>query len=47
MPIQPGDVYKTWANVDDLIRDYNYSPNTSIREGVGKFIDWYKNYYKL
>ena len=47
MPIQPGDVYKTWANVDDLIKDYNYSPNTSIREGVGKFVDWYKNYYKV
>ena len=35
LPMQPGDVEKTWANVDDLIRDYNYRPNTPIEEGVG------------
>ena len=46
LPIQPGDVEKTWANVDDLIRDYNYQPSTSIQTGVKSFIDWYKGYYK-
>ncbi len=46
MPIQPGDVERTWANVDDLIRDYNYRPNTSIKDGVKAFIDWFKVYYK-
>lgn len=46
MDIQPGDVEKTWANVDALIKDYNYSPNTSIKDGVSAFINWYKNYYK-
>ncbi|GAA4232002.1 NAD-dependent epimerase [Postechiella marina] len=46
MPIQPGDVERTWANVDDLIRDYNYKPNTSIASGVKAFVDWYKGYYK-
>ncbi|MGN7514132.1 MAG: NAD-dependent epimerase [Allomuricauda sp.] len=45
MPMQPGDVEKTWANVDDLIRDYDYRPNTPIGEGVKKFIDWYKQFY--
>ncbi|KAB1071284.1 NAD-dependent epimerase [Tamlana haliotis] len=45
LPIQPGDVERTWANVDDLIRDYDYQPNTSIKEGVKSFIDWYKTYY--
>ncbi len=45
MEIQPGDVEKTWANVDDLIKDYNYKPNTSIKEGVKNFINWYKEYY--
>ena len=45
MPMQPGDVEKTWANVDDLIADYQYSPNTPIKEGVSRFVDWYKSYY--
>lgn len=46
MPIQPGDVERTWANVDDLIKDYDYRPNTSIKHGVKAFVDWYKAYYK-
>ena len=45
-PMQPGDVTATWANVDDLIKDYDYRPNTSIQEGVQKFVDWFKKYYK-
>lgn len=44
-PMQPGDVEKTWANVDDLIADYDYKPNTPIKEGVDKFVSWYKDYY--
>jgi UDP-glucuronate 4-epimerase len=47
LPMQPGDVSRTWANVDDLIKDYNYSPNTPIKEGVSDFIDWYKDYYNV
>ena len=45
MDMQPGDVEKTWANVDSLIRDYNYSPNTPIKEGINAFIDWYRGFY--
>jgi len=44
-PMQPGDVEKTWANVDDLIADYDYQPNTPIKVGVDKFVKWYKDYY--
>ena len=47
LPIQPGDVSKTWANVDKLIKDYNYSPSTSIEKGINNFIDWYLNYYRI
>jgi UDP-glucuronate 4-epimerase len=47
LPMQPGDVSRTWANVDDLIKDYNYSPNTPIEDGVSNFIDWYKEYYQM
>lgn len=46
LPIQPGDVEKTWADVSDLINDYNYEPNTPIKNGVKSFIDWFKSYYK-
>lgn len=47
MDMQPGDVAKTWADVSELIKDYDYSPDTSVEEGVKKFIDWYKEYNKL
>lgn len=45
LPMQPGDVERTWANVDDLIRDYDYAPQTTLKEGVKSFIDWYKGYH--
>ena len=45
LPIQPGDVTKTWADVSGLISDFDYSPNTPIKKGVSEFVDWYKNYY--
>ncbi|MDH5598341.1 MAG: capsular biosynthesis protein CpsI, partial [Cyclobacteriaceae bacterium] len=44
-PIQPGDVPATYANVDDLIKDLDYKPNTSIEVGIKAFIDWYKEFY--
>ncbi|MFS4455768.1 NAD-dependent epimerase [Maribacter sp. 2304DJ31-5] len=47
LPMQPGDVTKTWANIDDLIKDYNYSPNTSIEDGVQEFVKWHKQYYGI
>lgn len=45
-PMQPGDVKKTYADTSDLEKDINFKPDTSIEEGLGKFVDWYKNYYK-
>jgi UDP-glucuronate 4-epimerase len=45
LPMQRGDVYQTWANVDKLNEHYQYKPNTSIEKGVVAFIDWYKKYY--
>ncbi len=47
MPIQPGDVPATWANVDDLVEDLDYQPNTAVQEGVQRFIDWYKDFYQI
>ena len=45
LPMQAGDVEKTWADVSDLTRDFGYSPCTSIEFGVKEFIEWYKGYY--
>lgn len=47
MPIQDGDVPETYADVDDLMREVDFKPSTPIEEGVGKFIDWYREYYKV
>lgn len=47
MPIQPGDVEKTWADVSSLKRDYGYNPGTPVETGIQKFVDWYREYYKV
>ncbi len=45
MPMQMGDVQATYANVDDLIKDFNYKPSTSIEYGIDKFINWFQEYH--
>ncbi|GGD40904.1 NAD-dependent epimerase [Muriicola marianensis] len=47
LPMQPGDVERTWADVADLIRDYGYRPHTPLEKGVESFITWFKEYYGL
>jgi UDP-glucuronate 4-epimerase len=47
LPLQPGDVPDTFANVDNLNKKFNYKPSTSITEGVTNFVSWYKEFYKL
>jgi UDP-glucuronate 4-epimerase len=46
LDMQPGDVLRTYADVSDLEKDINFKPRTSIEDGLGKFVDWYKEYYK-
>ena len=45
LPLQPGDVPDTYANVDNLKQKFRYNPSTSVKEGVSNFVKWYKNYY--
>lgn len=45
LPMQPGDVYQTYADVSDLIRDFDFKPNTSIQEGLNRFAEWFLPYY--
>jgi len=47
LPIQPGDVPATWADVNDLIEDLDYRPDTPISNGIKSFIAWYKSFYKI
>lgn len=47
LPLQEGDVPETYADVDDLMREVDFKPSTPIHVGVGKFIDWYLQYYKI
>ena len=46
LPMQPGDVPATYADIDDLINDAGFKPTTTIEQGVAQFINWFNNYYK-
>jgi len=45
LPLQPGDVPDTYADVQALVDDVAYKPSTSIEEGIRRFVDWYSEYY--
>ncbi len=47
LPIQPGDVKKTFADIKESKKDLNFNPKTKITEGIPKFINWYKKYFKI
>jgi len=47
LPIQPGDVPATYADVDDLMRDVGFKPSTSIEQGIRNFVAWYREYYRI
>ena len=47
LPMQPGDVAATCADVQDLVNNLHYKPNTKVQEGIKRFVEWYRGYYKL
>ncbi len=47
MPLQPGDVTDTYADVDHLVNAFGYRPSTSIEVGVRRFVEWYKDYHAV
>jgi UDP-glucuronate 4-epimerase len=47
LPMQPGDVPETYADIDDLRRDTGFEPRTAIDEGIPRFVEWYRNYHKI
>ena len=47
LPLQPGDVPDTYANVDELAEQFYYKPTTTIQDGIQQFVDWYRSYFKV
>ncbi len=47
LPLQPGDVPDTFADVEALVADVGYKPNTTIQQGIERFVAWYRDYYRL
>ena len=47
LPLQPGDVPDTYADVEDLVREFNYKPSMSVNEGIQNFAKWYRKYHQL
>lgn len=47
LPLQPGDVLATYADVDNLVQDVGFKPNTSIETGIERFVAWYRDYYQV
>ena len=47
LPLQPGDVPDTYADVDALVQDHDYRPGTAIEDGIARFVEWYLSYYEV
>lgn len=45
LPLPPGDIPATYADVEDLAIDVGFKPKTPIEEGLGKFVEWYRSFY--
>ena len=45
LPMQPGDVYETYADVSELMKDFEFKPSTTIEEGLSRFAEWFLQYY--
>ncbi len=47
LPMQPGDVPITYADIDSLVEDTGFSPNTPLQDGINRFVEWYRDYYQV
>jgi UDP-glucuronate 4-epimerase len=47
LPMQPGDVPATWADVNDLVEDFGYKPAMAVEEGVRNFVNWFRGFYRV
>jgi UDP-glucuronate 4-epimerase len=47
LPMQMGDVPATYADIDALVEDVGFRPNTSIEDGIARFVEWYREYFQV
>ncbi len=47
LPLQPGDVPATYANIEDLVRDFGYKPDMTVEQGIASFVSWYRDYFRV
>ena len=47
LPLQPGDVPATYANTEDLVRDFGYKPDMTVEQGIASFVSWYRDYFQV
>jgi UDP-glucuronate 4-epimerase len=47
LPMQPGEVISTYADIDDLVQEFGFKPGTSLEEGITRFVQWYRDYYRV
>jgi UDP-glucuronate 4-epimerase len=47
LPMQPGDVPKTYADTSSFEKDFEFKPSVSVQEGVSRFVDWYRSFYGI
>jgi UDP-glucuronate 4-epimerase len=47
LPLQPGDVPDTYADVDDLVHELDYKPDMAVEDGIARFVEWYRGYYRV
>jgi UDP-glucuronate 4-epimerase len=47
LPMQPGDVRATYADIDDLVSDTGYQPTVTVEQGLANFVAWYRDYYQV
>ena len=47
VPLQPAEEKKTYADIQDLVEQFNYKPSTSLEEGIMNFVSWYRKYYEI
>jgi len=47
LPMQPGDVQATYADIDDLVRDIGYKPDVTVEQGLANFVNWYRDFYRV
>ena len=47
LPLQPGDIQDTYADVDDLVAEFDYKPSMDVKQGIANFVKWYREFHNI